>query len=137
MSKGSNTTRGTDSRIVVNGYNLTSDIKKARSVFEDNVKELLKEYRAQLLSVSKADTSKLNALRRNLSYNDNHKDYGTKSEFGNYIHQTVKDIKGGELKENALSLNSPLFSEVVKGYADARARRLIEPEIRKKLAELK
>lgn len=99
------------------------------------VKDTLNDFRTQLAGVTSKSTKEISALKRVVEYFKTNKAQGTKNEFVDYVRNSANQVILGNYKGNLLK-NGGLATEVVKGYAVQRAKRLLIPQIVKHLKHL-
>ncbi len=105
--------------------------------YNASVKSQLKTYRKQLNSVETLTDKQRASLERTLAYYEKHKDVGQKGSYAQKLKKDVKSVESGDFKKELLSVHGALSKDVVIGYANSRAMRLMLPEIRKRLKRKK
>lgn len=103
--------------------------------YNSEVIATLNAFRTQLTSVTSKSTKEITALKRLVEYFKTNKTQGTKNEFVNYARNSANQVILGNYKESLLK-NGGLATEIVKGYAIQRAKRLLIPQIVKHLKHL-
>lgn len=110
-------------------------IKGWVKTYNSEVIDTLNAFRTQLTSVTSKSTKEITALKRLVEYFKTNKTQGTKNEFVNYVRNSANQVILGNYKESLLK-NGGLATEIVKGYAIQRAKRLLIPQIVKHLKHL-
>jgi hypothetical protein len=116
-------------------YGGENAIKGWVKTYNSEITETLNAFRTQLASVTSKSTKEITALKRLVEYFKTNKTQGTKNEFLNYVRNSANQVILGNYKESLLK-NGGLATEIVKGYAVQRAKRLLIPQIVKHLKEL-
>ena len=116
-------------------YGGENAIKGWVKTYNSEVIATLNAFRTQLTSVTSKSTKEITALRRLVEYFKTNKTQGTKNEFVNYVRNSANQVILGNYKESLLK-NGGLATEIVKGYAVQRAKRLLIPQIVKHLKHL-
>jgi hypothetical protein len=101
--------------------------------YNASVKSQLKTYRKQLNSVETLTDKQRASLERTLAHYEKHKELGQKDTYAQKLRKDVKRVESGDFDKKLLSAKAALSEDVVFGYANSRAMRLMLPEIRKKL----
>ena len=116
-------------------YGGENAIKGWVKTYNSEVIATLNAFRTQLTSVTSKSTKEITALKRLVEYFKTNKTQGTKNEFVNYVRNSANQVILGNYKESLLK-NGGLATEIVKGYAVQRAKRLLIPQIVKHLKHL-
>jgi hypothetical protein len=116
-------------------YGGENAIKGWVKTYNSEVIDTLNAFRTQLTSVTSKSTKEITALKRLVEYFKTYKTQGTKNEFVNYVRNSANQVILGNYKESLLK-NGGLATEIVKGYAIQRAKRLLIPQIVKHLKHL-
>nr|UWI05880.1 MAG: hypothetical protein [Bacteriophage sp.] len=116
-------------------YGGENAIKGWVKTYNSEVIDTLNAFRTQLTSVTSKSTKEITALKRLVEYFKTNKTQGTKNEFVNYVRNSANQVILGNNKESLLK-NGGLATEIVKGYAIQRAKRLLIPQIVKHLKHL-
>jgi hypothetical protein len=116
-------------------YGGENAIKGWVKTYNSEVIDTLNAFRTQLTSVTSKSTKEITALKRLVEYFKTNKTQGTKNEFVNYVRNSANQVILGNYKESLLK-NGGLATEIVKGYAIQRAKRLLIPQIVKHLKHL-
>lgn len=116
-------------------YGGENAIKGWVKTYNSEVIATLNAFRTQLTSVTSKSTKENTALKRLVEYFKTNKTQGTKNEFVNYVRNSANQVILGNYKESLLK-NGGLATEIVKGYAVQRAKRLLIPQIVKHLKHL-
>lgn len=116
-------------------YGGENAIKGWVKTYNSEVTDTLNAFRTQLTSVTSKSTKEITALKRLVEYFKTNKTQGTKNEFVNYVRNSANQVILGNYKESLLK-NGGLATEIVKGYAIQRAKRLLIPQIVKHLKHL-
>lgn len=116
-------------------YGGENAIKGWVKTYNSEVIDTLNAFRTQLTSVTSKSTKEITALKRLVEYFKTNKTQGTKYEFVNYVRNSANQVILGNYKESLLK-NGGLATEIVKGYAIQRAKRLLIPQIVKHLKHL-
>lgn len=116
-------------------YGGENAIKGWVKTYNSEVIATLNAFRTQLTSVTSKSTKEITALKRLVEYFKTNKTQGTKNEFVNYVRNSANQVILGNYKESLLK-NGGLATEIVKGYAIQRAKRLLIPQIVKHLKHL-
>lgn len=116
-------------------YGGENAIKGWVKTYNSEVIATLNAFRTQLTSVTSKSTKEITALKRLVEYFKTNKTQGTKNEFVNYVRNSANQVILGNYKERLLK-NGGLATEIVKGYAVQRAKRLLIPQIVKHLKHL-
>lgn len=116
-------------------YGGENAIKGWVKTYNSEVIDTLNAFRTQLASVTSKSTKEITALKRLVEYFKTNKTQGTKNEFLNYVRISANQVILGNRKESLLK-NGGLATEIVKGYAVQRAKRLLIPQIVKHLKHL-
>ena len=116
-------------------YGGENAIKGWVKTYNSEVIDTLNAFRTQLTSVTSKSTKEITALKRLVEYFKTNKTQGTKNEFVNYVRNSANQVILGNYKESLLK-NGGLATEIVKGYAIQRAKRLLISQIVKHLKHL-
>lgn len=116
-------------------YGGENAIKGWVKTYNSEVIDTLNAFRTQLTSVTSKSTKEITALKSLVEYFKTNKTQGTKYEFVNYVRNSANQVILGNYKESLLK-NGGLATEIVKGYAIQRAKRLLIPQIVKHLKHL-
>lgn len=116
-------------------YGGENAIKGWVKTYNSEVIATLNAFRTQLTSVTSKSTKEITALKRLVEYFKTNKTQGTKNEFVDFVRNSANQVILGNYKESLLK-NGGLATEIVKGYAVQRAKRLLIPQIVKHLKHL-